>query len=230
MRGTPNNPIICVGCGEKKACRDGLCNPCRTKGRRKHIWTPALDDQLRQIYADNASNRMQLSKALRAFKLRSGFPRVTISSRAMQLRITVGTRHPWTREHDCLLQQMAGKRSLEFMANTLHRSIVSIHSRLVILKLSYRYTEGYSRIELRSVFGASQRAIERWINRGWIKFSRETDRASEEQVRKFLHAHPEEYDLRRVDQAWFKGMIFSSFGSNAHDRRDIAEYSIEEVA
>jgi hypothetical protein len=29
---------------------------------------------------------------------------------------------------------------------------------------------------------------------------------------KFLRDHPEEYRLNRVDEAWFKGLMFPSFG------------------
>jgi hypothetical protein len=29
---------------------------------------------------------------------------------------------------------------------------------------------------------------------------------------KFLREHPEEYRLSRVDEAWYKGLLFQSFG------------------
>jgi hypothetical protein len=216
MRGTPNNPIICVACGEKKAWRDGLCNPCRMKGRRKYNWTPVLDDELRRIYSDNGDSRIRLSEALRAFQKRVGFPRGTISIRAMHLQITVIKMNPWTRKHDLMLMQMAGVKSMDFMAKTLHRSFQSIQSRLTVLKLSRRCIEGYSRSELMQVLGVSQVTTRKWIARGWLHPKPSTDRIPEEQVIRFIKAHPEEYSLKRVDEAWFKGMLFPSFGLNAH--------------
>jgi hypothetical protein len=220
MRGTPNNPIICMGCGEKTAWGDGLCNPCRFKGRRKYNWTPALDDDLRRIYTDNAGSRIRLSEALRSFQKRVGWPRGTILIRAMHLTITVIKRNPWTKEHDLLLRDMAGNRSMDFMAKVLHRSFASIRSRITVFKLSRRCAEGYSRNDLIQVFGVSQVTTRKWIALGWLSPKPSTDRIPEAQVMRFITAHPEEYSLKRVDEAWFKGMMFPNFGINAHDRRD----------
>jgi hypothetical protein len=49
-----------------------------------------------------------------------------------------------------------------------------------------------------------------WIKLGWLRV--QDDRITETSMMKFLRDHPEEYRLNRVDEAWFKGLMFPSFG------------------
>jgi hypothetical protein len=99
-----------------------------------------------------------------------------------------------------------------------------------LLGLQARVTEGYSRADLVLVLGVSRPTVNQWIDHGWLRPKPTTDRIPEEQVLRFIKSHPEEYSLKGVDEAWFKGMLFPSFGTNAHDPRDRAENPVEEVA
>ena len=45
---------------------------------------------------------------------------------------------------------------------------------------------------------------------GWLRVQQ--GRVTEPSIIKFLREHPEEYRLSRVDEAWFKGLLFPAFG------------------
>src|SRR5579864_1920446 len=198
MRGMPNNPVTCSVCGSPWGFpKDGLCPVCRNLKRRKYIWTPALDDELRRIYADNARRRDALGAALHAFQRRLGWPMNALTSRAMVLRITTYEKHPWTRKQDMLLQSLVGRKNIRFISKALRRSEPSIRCRLARLRLSGRYLDGYSKADLQMVFGVGQHTVSRWIAGGWFGEDDE-GRFDEQQVRKFLRARPEQYDLKRV--------------------------------
>src|SRR5579864_856136 len=198
---------------------------------RKYIWTTALEADLRRIYAEHSISRVNLTEALRAFGLRLGWPVSALTTRARYLGITRFNKRIWTREEDLLLRELAGSMSAASIGRRLGRGWSSVTNRLNRLRMSAKITEGYSRVELCELFGNREHTVQRWIQSGWLRPHSETNRVSESQLRKFLEKHPVEYDLKRVDQAWFKGMIFPSFGSNAITMRGSDPHSpIEEVA
>jgi hypothetical protein len=83
----------------------------------------------------------------------------------------------------------------------------SVKTKAAKLKTRLRVVrDGYSREELKLCLGVSSTRFERWERTGVL--TRWGDRYSEADVRAFLHKHFAEYDLRRVDQTWFKGMVF----------------------
>jgi hypothetical protein len=228
MRGVPNHPVVCVACGSPKGVpKDGLCMACRMDKRRKYVWTPALDAELRTIYA-TTNSRASLSAALRAFKTRMGWPRGPIAIRAVELGITVIKKY-WSPAELEFLRQNAGRRSMYFITAKLKRSMQGVRCQLQRMGLPTRFEDGYSISALAEVFGVSNRTVARWISRRWLR--PDMGLVPETLVRKFLRQHAEEYDLRRVDQAWFKGMIFPSFGYHAHGMGDGASHNpYEEVA
>jgi hypothetical protein len=228
----PNNPVTCEKCGGP----DGFPNIRRCRrcmpptSRKKHFWTPDLDERLRRIYAEHAHSREALGAGITALAKLMRCPRYIVFNRAGELRIRTSRGKTWTKEEVEFLRESAGVRSIEFMMKTLKRGQVALLSKLWELRLSWRVTEGYSRQDLTAVFCVSAYTVGKWIDRGWLRPLLSTDRIPEEQVLRFLKNHPEEYSLKRVDEAWFKGMIFPAFGPHAHDRRDIEDRSIEDVA
>jgi hypothetical protein len=226
----PNNPVTCSVCGSEWGFpKDRLCRVCRPKKRRKYLWTPSLDAELRRIYADNARHRPELGSAIHAFSVRIGWPVLAVTQRAIALKITTYQKYPWTRHQDALLCSLAGE-SIRLICKKLHRSETSIRNRMSRLRISGKYLEGYSQDDLIYLFGVGQQMVRRWMDKGWLRRSDE-GRIPEQCVRRFLRSHAEEYDLKRVDQAWFKGMIFPSFGQHAHRMRDNASHSpYKEVA
>jgi hypothetical protein len=235
MRGTPNNPVKCTfpgGCGAPAYPKLGRCNKHRPPNSRlKYPWTEQQIADLRRLYAEHVEYRPALTRAIRSFATRHSFPPHIVKLKAGQLRLTRDIRQFWTKEELAFVREHAGQMGKHLIAKKLGRGYLSVQCMINDLGLHSRVTEGYSRHDLSLVFGVSLFVVRQWIERGWLRPAKMTDRVGEDQVRRFISAHPEEYNLKRVDQPWFKGMLFPSFGINAHDRRDrVSPSSIEEVA
>ncbi len=221
MRGVPNNPVRCLQCGRMNGCAsDSLCHSCRMLGRsssaRKFVWTPELDDVLRRAYK-SAHSRADLSANLTHLQRRAGFTRNAILTRAVQLGLSFSTRRAWTAEELQTLEDLAGRTTLKALSLKLNRTHASVQGKVKELGLSVRFREGYSLDDLRQLLGVSVRSIRAWLAAGWLRTVR--GRVPEACVVKFLRLHPGQYHLGRVDQAWFKGLLFPAFNSLSQRRR-----------
>ena len=214
MRGIPNHPVSCAQCGAEWGCaKDRLCHGCRVarvaRRRRRHAWTTEFDQALRREY-QTAHNRAALSDGITAIQRLTRFPRSVIVSRAAALGLTTpGTR--WSEPETSKLQEILGSRSLSTIARELGRSYYSVKGAVARLQVSARQTEGYSRQDLERLLGVSSRQVRRWIALKWIKLVDE--RVPESEIARFLRRHPEQYQLNRVDEAWFKGLLFPAFNT-----------------
>lgn len=222
MRGIPSNPVTCLKCGTKKgAPKDQLCHACRMTGRpnpnKKFFWNSEWDARLRSAYT-NSRNRKELSLNLDYLQKLSGFTRVAILARAAESGFSAHKRR-WTAEDLDLLREQLGKQSKSAIARKLRRSYWSVKAQVSKLGLSARLTEGYSERDLIEVLGVGSRTIQQWIARGWLV--PRNGRVSEQAVARFLRAHPEQYNLRRVDEAWFKGLLFPVFGREFEKRIEL---------
>lgn len=191
---------------------DRLCHSCRILSRqpagRKFIWTSELDEILRRAYK-NANKRQELSTNLNNFQRTSGFTRNVILSRAVQLGLSFSTRRPWTKEEIEVLEARAGQASVKALAVKLKRTHSSVKAKLKQTGLSARLGEGYTQDDLRELLGASTQSIKHWLAWGWLRMVQ--GRIPEASVLKFLRLHSEQYHLGRVNQAWFKGLLFPAF-------------------
>jgi hypothetical protein len=214
MRGIPNNPVECLDCKRHIAYpKDRLCNGCRSKRRpKKYPFTPEMDDYLRRVYADNSVNKHALTEAITAFAQRYRLPRHQVSHRAGRLGITFDTRRKWTPEEIQTLRELSGVKCVKAIAKRLRRADHFVSAMMDRLRISYAVTEGYNRREVCQMMGVSPTTVIQWVRSGLLKVNRETDRITEVSLSKFIRNHPDKYSLKRVDEAWFKGMIFPSFG------------------
>jgi len=198
--------------------------------RLKFFWTAEQDRRLRAMYAE-AKSRKALTAGIDDLSRRFGFPRHIIRLRAQKFAITVVDYRRWTEDELAYLRENAGQVPVSAMIKRLRRNFYSISSRIRALGLSRDARDGYSIANLTEVLGVSYHSVAKWIAAGWIRLGingRFRGRASEDTMRAFLHRHAEEYDLRRVDQAWFKGMVFADFGALTHFRPARAERIAEE--
>lgn len=217
MRGYPNNPVPCTSCDSPYgAPKDGLCSRCRVKKHQpspvKYPFRPEDDAYLRRIYSDHAHDSRRLRVAIGAFAKRLGYPRHFVVIRAGVLGIQVRQRWHWRPEEIERLRELIGVKRPLHIARTLKRSYSSVVCQIRRLEMSSRLSEGYSRQDASQVLGVTPETVQQWIRRGFLRVEQESDRIAESEMKRFLRRHPELYDLRRVDQAWFKGMIFPSFG------------------
>jgi hypothetical protein len=232
MRGIPNNPVKCSKCGRVNGCNsDRLCHSCRILGRqpagRKFVWTSELDEILRRAYK-NAETREDLSTNLNHLQRLSGFTRNVILSRAVQLGLSFSTRRPWTEEEFKVLEERAGQESVKALAIRLKRTHSSVKAKLKKVGLSARLSEGYTQDDLRQLIGASSRSIRLWLASGWLRMV--DGRISEASVLKFLRLHSEQYHLGRVDQAWFKGLLFPAFNRTAQRGAEVDQARVAHAA
>ena len=215
MRGIPNKPVVCRSCSERKGSpADHLCHGCRIKMRpspnKRFFWTTELDQQLRLCYQD-APNKVALTDNLTGLQKRTGFTRVVLLARAAQLGLSAQSR-AWTQGEIQSLENLAGTLSSAAIARKLGRSYGSIKARCAKQNISRRIREGYSREDVESLLGVGARSVRKWIKSGWLRLHQ--GRVTESSMIRFLREHPEEYRLNRVDETWFKGLLFPSFGRN----------------
>jgi hypothetical protein len=199
-------------------CQCGLnaCRECRARqlgrDRRKYVFTPELTAALREAY--RAPNRPALVAALtRLQRRRPDWPRKAWIAEAQRLGITLVEKRAWTAEDDVYLREAAGRVSLVGMAKKLGRSERCVAARCERLAVSRRARDGYSMTDLQECFGASQQTVQGWRRRGLLGRVRELggangDRVADQDVVLFIRRHSSEYDLRRVDQVWFRSMAF----------------------
>ena len=210
MRGIPRFPLCCKGCGERNAAhKDHMCHACRLRSRpnakKKFFWNSDLDARLRDSYT-RASRRDELTASLNSLQRVSGFPRWIILSRAADLGLSFENRRHWTDGELHFIRNNAGRRSIKSVASRLGRTYYSVKAKIRSLELPGRVTDGYSVDELARTFGVGKLTIDRWIARGWI--ARVDGRIPEASIRRFLRTQPHQYQLRRVDEVWFKQLVF----------------------
>ncbi|HEV2992501.1 MAG TPA: hypothetical protein VG759_28970 [Candidatus Angelobacter sp.] len=229
MRGIPNNPVVCTVCGELKGSpKDQRCHACRIQTRpnpnKRFHWTPELDQELQLAYRD-AHSRNELTENLNRFQKRTGFTRIVVLARATQLGMSAKRRR-WSRQEIEVLNQAAGTLSKAAIARKLKRSYWSVKAECTRLQLSARLSDGYSRRDVECLLGVGHRSIRKWITMGWLRVQQ--GRVTEASIIKFLREHPEEYRLSRVDEAWFKGLLFPAFGLKRNE--DLSRTASKPVA
>lgn len=188
----------------------------RWETKRKYRWTPALDEVLRKDYDGRVKDRA------REIAERIGWPAWVIKKRAALLGLTSGwpeCRRSWTAEEEKVLLESAGHFSAHWMARKLGRSETQVVLKLKRLHLSRRWQDGYTMRQLEMCFGVDHRVISKWIASGWLPDRRRDDSEPNEDpsrrsmcvtdadLLRFMQEHPMEFDVRRVDQFWFMGLI-----------------------
>ena len=211
MRGVPKFPVLCSECGELNgAPKDKLCHACRLRSRpnsrKRFFWTKEFEARLRDS-STRASTREDLTASLDALQRFTGFPRFVILARAADLGLSFLKRRPWSDEELHFLKSNAGRLSMKALAARLSRTYYSVKAAVKSMELDGRVTDGYSVDELTRTFGVGKATIDRWITKGWI--AHKEGRITEMSVVRFLRRRPHEYQLRRVDEVWFKELVFA---------------------
>jgi DNA-binding transcriptional regulator YiaG len=195
----------------RAAPKDGYCHQCRPlcvpSARKKYFWTEEMDRLIRGVYTAGYGTR-ERGRYARQLAVRFQFPFYAVKMRAQQLGLTHDTRKPWSREEIEFLEDSAGVLSSKQIAKKLHRGVISVQSKMEELKISRRIVDGLASEDLASIFGVTHQTVTKWERSNWL--FRSNGRFQEESVRQFIRAHPEQYDLRRVDQQLFKALLFPS--------------------
>ena len=168
-----------------------------------------MDRQLVRIY-QNSCCRKDLTRGLTYLQRLTGFSRVTITSHAAELGLRILQRRSWTSAELEVIAENAGTLSTSAIARRLGRTHYSVKAKAAELHRFMRVTDGYSREDIRLLLGVGCAQVREWVSNGWLRVDQ--GRITEKSVRAFLADHPEEYRLGRVDEAWYKGLLFPSFG------------------
>lgn len=173
--------------------------------QRRYLWTPELDNALREGYGKAATVR-GITAAIDIVARMSGFPRYIVNRRAGKLRLTRDNRHPWTPQEIAFLRRHVGKMSVKEMAHHLHRDAVAVQSQIVHSSLCpTSRTGGFSLAQAAELLGVSRETLSKAVREGHL--SHRKGRVTHRGLRRFLAAHFERLDLRLIDQRWLKAQL-----------------------
>ncbi len=185
--------------------------------RRKYTFSPELTEQLRRAYAGRSKSGT--SQTLDQLVRGTGWPRHVFKHEARRNGwIAPDQRRPWTREETAYLREAVGVTSLARMARNLGRNPDAVRIKAERLHLSRKPQAGYNQSDLQTAFGVGPEKVRRWLDRGLFgkqhRFGAQV-RVAEPNVVRFLRGHASEYDLRRVDQEWYKSILFGELANYA---------------
>ena len=211
---------MCAVCGKRQAGSDGICGGCRlakfNQQRRKHApLSPEVLAELQLAYIGRTVRAV--SANLNRISSRWRIPKAYLKYEARRRGWrSMAERHPWTPADVRYLKEKLGTVSIARIAHNLKRSVDSIKAEASRLSLSARWQEGYNVSGLCEVFGVPHYRVEGWMRRGLLGKTHGHGghggeiRFTESNVVRFLRQYSQEYDLRRVDQTWFKAMLFGA--------------------
>lgn len=197
--------------------------PARKKSKpKKYVPNEAIDRKIRQIYAERIDKRIHALPNLKEYAKQIGWPHWAVKKRAVQLGIARTKPAPWSEKELKLLERWSyltdARIRLKLKKAGFHRTEVAIH--LKIKRLQIKQASGYySARSLAGFFGIDSHTVTRWIGLGYLKAERRgTDRTAKQggdiwliremDIRKFILAHPMEFDIRKItDQLWFMDLV-----------------------
>ena len=159
---------------------------------------------LRDAYL--AESKRELSERLTRLEESTGIPRWRWAHWAEQIGLRVYVRRPWTPAEVNYLRDHAGEMTVSQMRAILGRSYNAVMCKLSDIGVSGRLSAGYTAKDIAGAFGVHSATARKWIERGFMP--EHGGRIAEHHVATFLRERPELYSLKRVDEAWFKGLLF----------------------
>lgn len=211
-------------------CRSQVMPLTRPAARKWH-WTPERDTLMRERYDSRIKGRaIEVAKEL-------GFPKYVVTQRAKVLGLSFTRKalglQDWTPEEEATIIEFTGKRSSLWIARKLGRSETSMILKQKRMRLSRRVRVGYTLRDLCLCFGVDHHSIARWVAEGKLHVEkRGTARhggqrgdiwcATEAAILRFILQNPTEFELRKVDQAWFMTLIAAGDGSGLVQRALVA--------
>jgi hypothetical protein len=199
-----------------------VTQPGAPRPRKYPPLAPELAAELRLAYVGTVR---EVSANLQRISARTGIPKDRLKGEARKRGWrTQGQRRAWTPREIAYLREVLGKLSVTRIARNLKRSHASVKCQVGKLKLSQRLTGGYNVSDLCELFGLSHTRIESWVKRRLLGEPQGHGghggnlRFDETAVVRFIREYPHEYDLGRLDQSWFKELVFDRWlggGENA---------------
>jgi len=181
-------------------------------GNRKYFVNEEMAARVRAAYQ---GGRAKLTVCLNALEVETGFPRQVFEDLAAVRGWSPWIRRRlWTPEETRALRDYIGIMGVRRIARRLKRSERAISVRIQQLGLSQRVTTGYTLLDLQRVFAATYPRVRGWYDRRLLGRAEQDGvgiRIPEANVVRFIRQHPHEYNLARVDQVWFKSVVFARY-------------------
>ncbi len=171
---------------------------------RKYYWTAEQDALLKERYNSQPRRIDELARALPMY------PRWAIKRRAAVLGIARTKESRWTRKDETLLTRWLARRSVEWIARKLNRTVTAVVLKAKRLKIK-KSGAGYTANSLAFGLGVDDHKVTRWIQTGLLKAARRQTRRSGGQngdywyidapdVRDFIKNNPDEVSFRNADK------------------------------
>jgi hypothetical protein len=210
-------------CGRPAAGKYGFyCIPCGAARRRKpaiYVPTPEIDRMITEAYGRNRKfgNRTAITTAARKI----GWPAWKVHRRAIALGIARTKEAPWSADELAILSRYGwmcdDKLSDRLKSAGFHRTATAVHLKKKRMHIR-RNGDWYSATQLAEAFGEDSHKIIKWIRAGLLRgVRRGTDRTEQQggdthlilhrDVREFALAHPDEYELAKVEKRWFLELV-----------------------
>jgi hypothetical protein len=172
---------------------------------RGRLFDPYAEQSLREHYDGSPQATQFLAQRLRVSRLQ-------IHEWAHRLGLTrqVQGRNSWRPDEIAYLEAHWGTMSARYIGKHLHRrpSTVTVKARKLRLRL---IGNGWTQTQVAEGFGVSRSTVERWQARGWLHAEHINDghtyNISQESLLTFVRGYPLAFDVRRVDQLWFIGLV-----------------------
>ena len=207
MRGKPATFVKCDLCGADDGWpQSRICAKCRSgRTRLKYVWTAEKDRLVREAW-QSGTTKPRLSEAISYAVRQIGFPRHIVRFRAAALGLCHDTRRPWTAEERDYVEENAGRFSAAWIAKKLKRSRMGVISHMGYEGISRRVLEGYSLHDVSELTGVSFVTAQKWLRIGLLSAVR--GRITETSLKALVFGHPELYALRKVNEGWYKALVF----------------------
>lgn len=175
------------------------------KGDTRYPFTEQLNAALREAYS--APTKREVSRRLKRVKgLRPEWPEWVWYHQVNRLGIGIeNRRRRWSKAEDRLLLLHLGTDTVATLARRMGRSRMAVEQRARQLEVSYAVRDGFSQQSLARCFGVMPAKVAAWIRDG--RLAQRDGRIPEASVARFVWENPDAYDLRRVDQVWFKSLL-----------------------
>ncbi len=178
--------------------------------KREYKFTDYLLSELRLVYV-TAKRKRDITAGITRLVGHTGWPRQVFWKQAVAMGLAHYSRRPWSAEDLAYLEEKLGKVSVSRIAKALKRSPRAVECRALELGRSRRLRAGYTASDLQQVFGVTPERVRRWMDRGLfgkVHHVAAGHRIAEHNVAQFVRRAHGEYDLRRVDQDWYKAIAF----------------------
>jgi transcriptional regulator with XRE-family HTH domain len=137
--------------------------------RRRQQWTPELNAILRGGYA---KGRLEAALAIDEVQRRTGRSRASIYKHASRQGFASDVR-PWAKADEACALELSTERPTGIIARYLRRTLHSVQCKLSRLGRTTKCLEGYTQADLAEQFGLNRAAIRWFLNRGWLKPTRD---------------------------------------------------------